>query len=135
MQVSELMTPSPVVIKAEDTVLTAAEALAHMNVRALPVVRNGRLVGLITDFDIAARVVTPGLDPETTRIEAVVSGEQGYCYADDEVDEAVERMNQLRVLRLAVVNRTRRVVGMISIEDIETCRSAALERPKRRMRG
>jgi len=118
MKVSEVMTRNPETIKADETVLKAAETLARKNVGALPVEKDDRLIGMLTDRDIVVRVVAGGRDPKKTRVEEVVSPETKYCYEDEDVEHVAENMNQLLVRRLPVMNRNKRLVGIVSIEDI-----------------
>ena len=118
MKVYEVMTANPEVIKADDTVLKAAETLARSNIGALPVEEDDRLIGMLTDRDIVVRVVAGGRDPKKTRVEEVVSSETKYCYEDEDVEHVAENMNQLLVRRLPVMNRDKRLVGIVSIEDI-----------------
>jgi CBS domain-containing protein len=118
MKVSEVMTPNPVVIKADDTVLKAAETLAHKNIGAVPVEKDDRVIGMLTDRDIVVRVVAGGRDPGKTRVEEVVSAQPKYCYEDEDVAHVADNMNELLVRRLPVVNRNKRLVGIVSIEDI-----------------
>jgi len=118
MKVSEVMTRDPEVIRADETVLKAAETLARKNVGALPVAKGERLIGMITDRDIVVRVVANGRDPGKTRVEEILSPEPKYCYEDEDVQHVAENMHELWVRRLPVMNRDKRLVGIVSIEDI-----------------
>jgi len=118
MKVSEVMTRDPEIIKADETVLKAAETLARKNIGALPVEKDDRLIGMLTDRDIVVRVVAGGRDPKKTRVEEVVSSETKYCYDDEDADHVAKNMNQLLVRRLPVMNRNKRLVGIVSIDDI-----------------
>ena len=122
MKVSEVMTRNPAIIKADETVLKAAETLARKNIGALPVEKDDRLIGMLTDRDIIVRVVADGRDPRKTRVEEVVSPETKYCYEDEDTDHVAENMHQLSVRRLPVMNRNKRLVGIVSIEDIAPLR-------------
>jgi CBS domain-containing protein len=118
MKVAEVMTAKPQVIKADESVLKAAEILARNNIGALPVEKDDRLIGMLTDRDIVVRVVAGGRDPKKTRVEEVLSEQVKYCYEDEDVEHVAENMNQLLVRRLPVMNRDKRLVGIVSIEDI-----------------
>ena len=118
MRVSEVMTRNPEIIKADETVLKAAATLARKKIGALPVEKDDRLIGMLTDRDIVVRVVAGGLDPKKTRVEEVVSPEPKYCYDDEDVEHVAENMDELMVRRLPVMNRNKRLVGIVSIEDI-----------------
>jgi len=128
MKISEVMTPNPETINADDTVLKAAETLAHGNIGALPVAKDDRLIGMITDRDIVVRVVAGGRDPKKTRVEEVVSREPKFCYEDEDAEHVAENMNQLLVRRLPVMNRDKRLVGIVSIEDIKPRRPIPSDR-------
>jgi CBS domain-containing protein len=118
MKISEVMTAKPQVIKAGDSVQKAAEMLAQNNIGALPVEKDDRLIGMLTDRDIVVRVVAGKRDPAKTRVEEVVSAQLKYCYEDEEVEHVAENMDELLVRRLPVMSRGKRLIGIVSIEDI-----------------
>jgi CBS domain-containing protein len=118
MKISEVMTAKPQVIKAGDSVQKAAELLAQNNIGALPVEKDDRLIGMLTDRDIVVRVVAGKRDPAKTRVEEVVSAQLKYCYEDEEVEHVAENMDELLVRRLPVMSRGKRLIGIVSIEDI-----------------
>lgn len=118
MKVSEVMTRNPEVIKAGATVLEAAQRLAEKGIGSLPVERDDHLIGMLTDRDIVVRVIASSRDPAHTKVEDVVSTKTKYCYEDEDVAHVASNMDQLLVRRLPVVNRHKRLVGIISIEDI-----------------
>ena len=118
MKVSEVMTRDPEVIEAGATVMEAARKLAGKEIGGLPVEQDDRLIGMLTDRDIVVRVVADGRDPDKTRVGDVVSREPKYCYEDEDVAHVASNMDQLLVRRLPVVSRDKRLVGIVSIEDI-----------------
>ena len=118
MKVSQLMTKQPKFIPAEESVLHAAETLAKSDIGALPVEKGDRLIGMLTDRDIVVRVVAAGHDPAKTRVEDVLSPQVKYCFDDEDVEHVKQNMQELRVRRLPVLNRDKRLVGMISLDDI-----------------
>ena len=118
MKISEVMTAKPQVIKAGDSVQKAAELLAQNNIGALPVEKDDRLIGMLTDRDIVVRVVAGKRDPAKTRVEEVVSAQLKYCYEDEDVEHVAENMDELLVRRLPVMSRGKRLIGIVSIEDI-----------------
>jgi CBS domain-containing protein len=91
---------------------------------ALPVGDEDRLVGMITDRDIALRAVAHGKSPDT-RIRDVMTDDVKYCFDDDEVEQVARNMGDIQVRRLPVVNRDKRLVGIVSLADI-----AASEEPE-----
>ena len=118
MKVSQLMTTHPKIIPADESVLHAAETLAKSNIGALPVEKDDRLIGMLTDRDIVVRVVAAGHDPVKTKVEEVVSPQLKYCFEDEDIEHVRQNMQELRVRRLPVVNRDKRLVGIISLDDI-----------------
>jgi CBS domain-containing protein len=118
MKISEVMSRNPEVVKGSESVLNAARKLAGKEVGCLPVEQNDRLLGMITDRDIVVRVVADGRDPAKTRVEDVVSRDPKYCYEDEDVAHVASNMDKLLVRRLPVMSREKRLVGIVSIEDI-----------------
>ena len=123
MQISEIMTRDVVIVAPEDTLQHAAKMMADSNAGSLPVGENDRLVGMITDRDIAVRAVAAGRGPDTP-IRDVMSRDIKYCYEDQTVDEATQNMGQLRIRRLPVLNRDKRLVGILSLGDLAIDESA-----------
>jgi CBS domain-containing protein len=118
MNVSEVMTPAPRTIGADESVLEAARMLADGDFGSLPVHKNDRLVGMLTDRDIVVRVVAERCDPQSTPVEAVLSDNPKYCFEDEDTEHVARNMDALLVRRLPVVSRDKRLVGIVSIEDI-----------------
>src|ERR1043166_1404991 len=118
MKVSEVMTGKPETIQAGQTVLDAAKKLAELDVGALPVEKDDRLIGMLSDRDIVVRVLADGRDPAKTRVEDVASKGTKYCFDDEDISHVAQNMDDLSVRRLPVVNRQKRFVGIVSIEDI-----------------
>jgi CBS domain-containing protein len=118
MKVSEVMTRKPEVIKAGESVLNAARQLAEKDIGGLPVERDDRLIGMLTDRDIVVRVIAEQRDPAKTRVEDVVSTNPKYCFEDEDTSHVAANMDQLLVRRLPVMSRSKRLVGIVSIEDI-----------------
>src|SRR5436309_2568943 len=117
MKVSEAMTRDVRVANPNETIRDAARMMAEINAGMLPVGENDRLVGVITDRDIAVRAVAAGKGPETL-IRDVMSTEVKYCFADDEIEEVAHNMADIKVRRLPVLNSQKRLVGIISLADI-----------------
>ena len=117
MKVREAMTRDVRLVRPEQTIREAAHLMAELDVGCLPVEDNDRLVGMITDRDIAVRAVSEGRGPQTL-IREVMSGEVKYCYDDQSVDEVTRNMADIRVRRLPVVNRHKRLVGILSLGDL-----------------
>src|SRR2546423_2135752 len=121
MKIREVMTPQVEAVSRDATVADAAAAMARLDIGALPVARNdGQLEGMITDRDLALRVVAEGRDPRTTRVgEIRREGTVVTVGADDSVEEALRLMKEHAVRRLPVVD-DHQIVGMVSQADIAT---------------
>jgi CBS domain-containing protein len=120
-KIVDVMTKHPRAVEANTSVREAARLMEGDDVGSLPVVEmhdSAKLVGVLTDRDIALRVVAAGRDPETTPVSEVASGEVYTVNPDDDLDEALRRMAQAQVRRLPVVLEDGELVGIISQADL-----------------
>lgn len=117
MEVSKLMTRDVRLATPEDSIEQAAKMMGEIDAGVLPVGENDRLVGMITDRDIAIRAVAKGMGPET-KVRDVMSKEVKYCFEDEDLDDVTDNMGDLQVRRLPVLNREKRLVGIISLGDV-----------------
>jgi CBS domain-containing protein len=117
MKVREAMTTDVSLTSPTQSIREAARLMAEQDIGALPVGENDRLIGMITDRDIAVRAVAKGLGPDT-KIRDVMSHEVMYCFDDEELAEAADNMGDLKVRRLPVLSRDKRLVGIIAISDL-----------------
>ena len=117
MQVNEAMTTDVKIANPNQPIRDAARMMAQIDAGILPVGDNDRLVGMITDRDIAVRAVGAGRGPDTP-IREVMSKEVKYCYEDDELFEVAQNMADIKVRRLPVLDRDKRLVGIVSLADI-----------------
>ncbi|TPN62937.1 CBS domain-containing protein [Mesorhizobium sp. B1-1-1] len=117
MKVGNCMTQGVQVASPDQTLREAAAAMASLDAGALPVGEDDRLVGMITDRDIAVRGVAQGRGPDT-RIREVMSAEIRYCYDDEEIEDVLQQMGDIQVRRLPVISREKRLVGIISLGDL-----------------
>jgi CBS domain-containing protein len=118
-RVNEIMSRDVVRIAPTDSIRHAAQLMARHDIGALPVCDNDRLVGMVTDRDLAVRAISAGKPPET-RIHEVASGPVEWCFDDDALDEIQHYMADAQLRRLPVVDRGKRLVGMLSLADIAT---------------
>lgn len=126
MLVSEAMSRDVKLAQPGQTIREAAKIMSEIDSGAVPVQENDRLVGMITDRDIAIRAIAAGKGPDTP-VREVMSQEIKYCFDDENVDHVAKNMAELQVRRLPVVNREKRLVGIISLGDlaVKETRSAA----------
>ena len=124
MQVSECMTRDVRVANPDETLREAARAIAAIDAGVLPIGENDRLVGMITDRDIAVRGVAEGKSPDA-KVREVMSSEVRYCFEDEDANTVLTNMADIQVRRLPVVNRDKRLVGTISLSDLATSGEAA----------
>lgn len=122
MIISEVMTHDVRIASPDDTLVTAARLMEEEGFGSLPVADNDRLVGMLTDRDIAIRAVARGLAPGDTRVREVMSSEVKYVYDDEPVRDVARVMGELHVRRLPVVNRAKRLVGIVSLGDLALTR-------------
>jgi CBS domain-containing protein len=117
MQVKELMTRDVRVISPDDTIERAAQLMGQIDAGVLPVGDNDRLVGMITDRDIAIRGVAEGCSPDA-KVRDIMSQEVCYCFDDADADDVLENMAEIQIRRMPVVNHDKRLVGIVSLTDI-----------------
>jgi CBS domain-containing protein len=114
----EIMTPHPVCVRSDEPVARAAARMAELNVGALPICGpDERLKGMLTDRDIAVRVVAAGLDPQTVTAGECAQGEAVTVGADDPVLTALEMMTKYQIRRLPVIDG-HALVGIIALADV-----------------
>ena len=117
MRVNECMTRDVRVANPRQTIREVAQIMAECDAGAVPVGENDRLVGMITDRDIALRAVARDLPPSTP-VRDVMSKEVLYCFDDEDVKHVAANMGEQQIRRLPVVNREKRLVGIISLGDL-----------------
>jgi len=106
-------------ISPDDTLQQAARKMRDLDVGPLPVCGdNDRLAGMITDRDIVVRAVAEGWAPDSRQVRDVMTPEGVYCYEDQDVDEAAAQMRDRQIRRLVVLNRDKRLVGIVSLGDL-----------------
>ena len=118
MLIRDVMTRGAECVGPSDTLLVAADRMKKFNVGSLPVCDNDQISGIVTDRDITVRGVAAGKDPKGTSVEDVMTRGITYCYEDQGVDVAARLMEENQVRRLAVLNRQKRLVGIVSLGDL-----------------
>jgi len=117
MRISECMTRDVQIADPSLTIRDAAKLMASIDAGILPVRDQDRLVGMITDRDIAIRAIAEGKGPDAT-VGEIMSREVKYCFDDDDVDDVLQNMGDIQVRRLPVINHDKRLVGIISLCDL-----------------
>jgi len=117
-QIRELMTVRPRTVKAGDPIVEAAKLMKGEDSGIAPIVDGDRLVGVVTDRDIAIRIVAEGRDPSTTRVEEIASHNLVTIDPQQGLDEALRLMAKHQVRRLPVVEEDGRLVGIVSQADV-----------------
>lgn len=118
MQVKEVMTERVSVIGPETQIPEVARKMRDEDIGSLPVVENERLIGIVTDRDIVVRAVADGADIRTTTARDAMSPRILYCFEDQTVEEVLENMGEQQIRRLPVVDRGKRLVGVVSLGDL-----------------
>ena len=118
MKVQDVMSRNVQTIKPTSSLRAAARTFSDLNVGALPVVDDGKLVGIITDRDVSVYAIAIGREPQSTDVKVVMSKEVFTCNAEQSLAEAAEIMEQHNIRRLAVVDDSDEVVGILTVDDI-----------------
>ncbi len=129
MKVKDVMTRGVECVAPDATLQDAARKMKDLDVGPLPVCDNDRLAGVVTDRDIAVRAVADGRDPKTTRVRDVMSSGVTWCFEDDDVKDAARLMREKQLRRLVVLDRDKRLAGIVSLGDL------AVETGDRRLAG
>ena len=117
MQIGEIMSPNVQLASPDMTIREIARMMAECDCGAVPIGDNDRLVGIITDRDIAVRAVALGKSPDTP-VREVMSRDVLYCYVDEDIDDVASNMADMKVRRLPVLSPEKRLVGIVSLGDI-----------------
>jgi CBS domain-containing protein len=117
MQVKDAMTTDVELASPNHTIRQAALLMGKTDCGALPVADKDSLVGMITDRDIAVRAIAAGKGPKT-KVADIMSAEVLYCYEDQTLEEVAENLGDVKVRRLPVMNREKRLVGILSLGDM-----------------
>jgi len=127
MQIQDVMTRDVALTSPDVTLRDAAKAMSEGDFGLLPIGENDRLVGTVTDRDITVRGVAQGKDPNATRVREVMSEGIVYCFADQSAEEAADLMAERQVRRLPVLDRDKRLVGIVALADLARQTSGAAD--------
>ena len=131
MKVSEVMTPDVRLTDPDQSIRDAACEMADADVGSLPVGENDRLIGMITDRDIALRAVAEGRDPQT-KVREVMTQKIQYCFEDEDIEDVAQSMRDLGVRRLPVLNRDKRLVGIVTWNKVARPEKPSASKQKKR---
>ena len=118
MMISDILSKDVEVVNPETPATEIAMAMRDRNCGSIPVVEHNKLIGMVTDRDIAIRCVAVGVDPAVTTARDIMSPGVKYCYDDQPVEEVARNMGDIKVRRLPVVNREKKLVGIVSLGDL-----------------
>lgn len=118
MQAKEVMTRKIEMIPSNTSIQAAADLMRRKGVGILPVSENGRLVGTLTDRDIAVRAVANGADPRATAAEEIMNRDVISAYEDTDARDVARMMEENNVRRVVIVNRNDEAVGLVSVDDL-----------------
>jgi CBS domain-containing protein len=118
MQLREVMTPNVEVIGSNIRLKDAAAKMKELDVGLMPVCDGERLRGLLTDRDITVRATAEGRDPSKTKVSEIMSADIVFCFEDQEIEEAISLMEVKQIRRVPILDRDKRLVGIVSLGDI-----------------
>lgn len=121
MRVAEIMNPWIECVLPDASLAAAARKMRDLNIGSLPVVDNGVLVGIVTDRDICCRGLAGTKQADAVRVGTIMSTDVTICFDDQEIAEAARIMEERHVRRLAVLNRARKIIGLLSVDDLAHC--------------
>ncbi|RWB11340.1 CBS domain-containing protein [Mesorhizobium sp.] len=125
MKVGNCMTRDVKIANPDQPIRDVAQMMSSLDAGVMPVGDNDRLVGMITDRDIVVRGVALGNGPDTKVRDVMSVGEVRYCFDDEDIEHVLANMGDLQVRRLPVLNRDKRLVGIISLGDLAKSGEAA----------
>jgi CBS domain-containing protein len=118
MKISEIMTTNVECVDPETGIVDLARQMKTLDVGFLAVCENDRLIGTITDRDIVLRGVGSGRDINTSTARDVMSRGVYWCFEEDSVKDVSQRMREKEVRRMLILNKDKRLVGVVSIGDV-----------------
>lgn len=117
-QIKDVMTPNMKWMSPDSPVSQIAQTMRDMDVGFMPLAENDRMIGMVTDRDITVRAIAAGKNPEDTPGRDIMTPKTYYCYDDQDIEEVCNNMGEIQVRRLPVVNRDKRLVGIVSLGDL-----------------
>ncbi len=118
MKVREIMTTNVECVSPDAGLLVLANKMKTLDVGFIPICENDRLVGTVTDRDIVIRGLAGGKDVSTVKARDIMTNDTFWCFEDQDVKEVANKMREKEVRRMLILNREKRLVGVVSIGDI-----------------
>jgi CBS domain-containing protein len=118
MRIQDVMTAEVTFVRPDTPILEIARKMRDGDIGATPVVEDERLVGMVTDRDLVVRVIAEGGDVRTKTARDAMSPGILYCFVDESVEAVLENMGDQQIRRLPVVDREKRLVGVVSLGDL-----------------
>ena len=119
MKVKDMMHKGVECVSPDTAINAIAKRMRELDVGAIPVAADGKLVGMVTDRDIVCKgLAQDNFDPGTTTARDVMTAEIHCCREDEDLAKAVRHMEELKVRRLPVINKNKRMIGMLSLGDV-----------------
>jgi CBS domain-containing protein len=118
MDIKDIMSRNVEIVSAGASLRDAARKMKELDVGLIPVCDGDRLKGVLTDRDITIRATADGRDPATTMVSEVMSTDLAYGVEDQDVEEAVSVMEARQIRRLPIVNKDKRLIGIVTLADI-----------------
>lgn len=117
-QIKDVMSANFKFMAPESPISQVAQQMRDMDCGFMPLAENDKMIGMITDRDITVRAIAEGKDPANTPARDVMTAKTYYCYDDQDIEEVCNNMGEIQVRRLPVVNREKRLVGIVSMGDL-----------------
>jgi CBS domain-containing protein len=127
MRIADIMTRDVHIASPDQSIQDASRMMAELDVGALPVGEKDRLIGMLTDRDITVRVVAEARSPANCRVGDVMTRDIKYVYEDESTEDLARNMGDLQVRRMPVLNREKRLVGIVSLGDLATAGDSLLD--------
>lgn len=117
-QIKDVMSANFKFMAPDSPISQVAQQMRDMDCGFMPLAENDKMIGMITDRDITVRAIAEGKDPANTPARDVMTAKTYYCYDDQDIEEVCNNMGEIQVRRLPVVNREKRLVGIVSMGDL-----------------
>jgi CBS domain-containing protein len=118
MQINEVMTHDVKTVRPDTSIFDIARIMRDEDIGAIPVAENDKLIGMVTDRDIVVRALADSKADQNVNARSVMSDRMLYCFSDQSIEEVLRNMGDQQVRRMPVVDRDKRLVGVVSIGDL-----------------